>query len=99
MGRVSTTLLVSGSVHGNARDHVIHLYLDRVAQVRAIFQLADSPYIQSATAAFLAQPLVYIQPFHIIATPEDQPDTRLWMLERVYDPSMPASRAGLIIPL
>lgn len=70
-----------------------------VVQVRAIFQLAHSPHIQSATMAFLTQPLVYIQPFDIVATPEDQLDTRLWILERIYTSSTPACRAGLIIPL
>ncbi|KAI6139186.1 hypothetical protein BKA82DRAFT_4332359 [Pisolithus tinctorius] len=49
-----------------------------------------------------SQPLLYVQPFHIIATPESQLDTCLWMLERVYSPSLCLTLAccvGFILPL
>src|SRR5438445_11253282 len=64
-----------------------------------IFQLSCSLHILSATEAFLTQPLVYVQPFHIIATPQDHPDMHLWMLECIYNSSPPACHAGLIILL
>ncbi|KAI6156556.1 hypothetical protein BKA82DRAFT_3964805, partial [Pisolithus tinctorius] len=74
-----------------------------VAEVRVIFQLNRShQFRDSSLPDSLTQPLIYVRPFHIIATPEDQPDTRLWILERGYSPHSPqalACRSGFIIPL
>ncbi|KAI6023438.1 hypothetical protein EDC04DRAFT_2574545 [Pisolithus marmoratus] len=73
-----------------------------VAEVWAVFQLICSCHSQDLLPDFLSQPLLYIQPFHVITTPDSQLGTCLWMLERVYSPSLPQAPAchiGLIIPL
>ncbi|KAF9234842.1 hypothetical protein BU15DRAFT_52103, partial [Melanogaster broomeanus] len=72
-----------------------------VAQVRVIFQLTPPARSKDKLPDFLALPLLYIQPFDITATPDDQPHTRLWMLKRSFsEPRRPGSaRAGLVIPL
>ncbi|KIO11448.1 hypothetical protein M404DRAFT_126753 [Pisolithus tinctorius Marx 270] len=75
---------------------------DHVAQVRVVFRMTRSHRSQEPPPPFLAQPLLYVQPFHIIATPESQLDTCLWMLERVYSPSLrptSACHVGFILPL
>ncbi|KAI5998547.1 hypothetical protein F5J12DRAFT_928852 [Pisolithus orientalis] len=72
-----------------------------VAQVQVVFQMAHSHHSQELPPPFLAQPLLYVQPFHIITTPESQLDTCLWMLERVYSPSLCPTLAccvGFILP-
>ncbi|KAI6115800.1 hypothetical protein EDD17DRAFT_1470754 [Pisolithus thermaeus] len=72
-----------------------------VAEVRAVFQLICSRRSRDLPD-FLSQPLLYVRPFRVIATPDSQPDTRLWILERVYSPSSPqapACRMGFILPL
>ncbi|KAI6166406.1 hypothetical protein EDD17DRAFT_1753251 [Pisolithus thermaeus] len=72
-----------------------------VAEVRAVFQLIHSCRSHDLPD-FLSQPLLYVRPFHVIATPDSQPDTHLWILERVYSPSSPqapACRMGFILPL
>ncbi|KAG2352440.1 hypothetical protein BDR07DRAFT_1384263 [Suillus spraguei] len=49
---------------------------------------------------FLLHPLLYVQPFHIVKTPEDLEDTQLWKLERVYAPAtQPKTRTGFVIPI
>ncbi|KAF9231725.1 hypothetical protein BU15DRAFT_55803 [Melanogaster broomeanus] len=75
--------------------------VDSVAQVRVIFQLTPPARSKDKLPDFLALPLLYIQPFDITATPDDQPHTRLWMLKRSFsEPRRPGSaRAGLVIPL
>ncbi|KAI9574278.1 hypothetical protein HD554DRAFT_2010549, partial [Boletus coccyginus] len=72
-----------------------------VAQVWVVFQLASPVCSRDKPPHFLAQPLLYIQPFDITAIPDDQPNTWLWMLKRVFsDPCCPGSvHVGLIIPL
>ncbi|KAG1829890.1 hypothetical protein DFJ58DRAFT_719664 [Suillus subalutaceus] len=45
-------------------------------------------------------PLLYVQPFRIVKTPEDLEDTRLWKLERVYAPAtQPKTHTGFVIPI
>ncbi|KAG1886946.1 uncharacterized protein F5891DRAFT_1200262 [Suillus fuscotomentosus] len=46
-----------------------------VAQVRIVFQLAPPQCSTAKLPDFLSHPLLYVQPFHIITTPEDLEDT------------------------
>ncbi|KAI6098239.1 hypothetical protein EV401DRAFT_2148854 [Pisolithus croceorrhizus] len=82
----------------NTHEQSLHNHGYHAAEVRTVFQLTSSCRSQT-TPPFLSQPLLYVQPFNVIATPEDQPDTRLWILERVYTPSLPPARMGFVIPL
>ncbi|KIK12718.1 hypothetical protein PISMIDRAFT_32753, partial [Pisolithus microcarpus 441] len=84
------------NVDGQSQDNPVH-----VAEVRAVFQLVRSHHSRDLPD-FLSQPLLYVWPFHVIATPDSQLDTCLWILERVYSPSSPqapACRIGFILPL
>ncbi|KAI5983005.1 hypothetical protein F5J12DRAFT_787988 [Pisolithus orientalis] len=95
LGNCDAVLLnVNGQSQHNPGYHIV--------QVRVVFWMACSHCSQEPPPPFLAQPLLYIQPFHIIATPESQLDTCLWMLERVYSPSLRptlACHVGFILPL
>ncbi|KAI6009745.1 hypothetical protein PISMIDRAFT_117447 [Pisolithus microcarpus 441] len=84
------------NVDGQSQDNPVH-----VAEVRAVFQLVCSHHSRDLPN-FLSQPLLYVRPFHVIATPDSQLDTHLWILKRVYSPSSPqapACRIGFILPL
>ncbi|KAI9573719.1 hypothetical protein HD554DRAFT_2013079 [Boletus coccyginus] len=71
-----------------------------VAQVRAIFQLASPSCSKVKLPSFLDLPLLYVQPFEVVATPNNKLDTRLWKLRQVSsDPHPGLVRAGLVIPL
>ncbi|KAI6020817.1 hypothetical protein BKA83DRAFT_4464486 [Pisolithus microcarpus] len=59
-------------------------------KVRTVFQLTSS-HCSQTTPTFFAHPLLYVQPLNVIATPDNQPDTRLWTLK--------GSHMGFIIPL
>ncbi|KAG2370253.1 hypothetical protein BDR07DRAFT_1503414 [Suillus spraguei] len=70
-----------------------------VAQVCIVFQLAPPQHSTAKLPDFLLHPLLYVQPFHIVKTPEDLEDTQLWKLERVYAPAtQPKTRTGFVIP-
>ncbi|KAG2036264.1 hypothetical protein BDR03DRAFT_1056640 [Suillus americanus] len=71
-----------------------------VAQVRIVFQLAPPRRSTAKLPDFLLHPLLYVQPFRIVKTPEDLEDTQLWKLERVYAPAtQPKTRTGFVIPI
>lgn len=75
-------------------------YLVSVAQVRIVFQLAPPRRSTAKLPDFLSHPLLYVQPFRIVTTPEDLEDTRLWKLERVYAPeTQPKTRTRFVIPI
>ncbi|KAG9310720.1 hypothetical protein JVU11DRAFT_9321 [Chiua virens] len=81
------------SEHNPGRKHP-------VAQVRVIFQLASPSRSKVKLPGFLDLPLLYVQPFEVVATPDNEPDTRLWRLKRVFSDLHPGlARTGLVIPL
>ena len=61
-----------------------------------MFQLAGPPHFKLKLSGFLESPLVYVQPFSITATLDDQPHTQLWMLRHVFSGLV---CTGLILPL
>ena len=69
---------------------------DPVIQVQAIFQLASLPRSKLKLPGFLESPLIYVQPFSITATLDDQPHTQLWMLRHIFSGSV---HTRLILPL
>ncbi|KAI6095783.1 hypothetical protein EDD17DRAFT_1774437 [Pisolithus thermaeus] len=96
-----TTWAVSYMMYISRMANVLLIHTVHVAEVRAVFQLIHSCRSHDLPD-FLSQPLLYVRPFHVIATPDSQPDTHLWILERVYSPSSPqapACRMGFILPL
>ncbi|KAI6009132.1 hypothetical protein EDC04DRAFT_2610724 [Pisolithus marmoratus] len=77
LGNCDAVLLnVDGQSQANPGFHV--------AEVWAVFQLICSCHSQDLLPDFLSQPLLYIQPFHVITTPDSQLDTCLWILERIW---------------
>jgi hypothetical protein len=70
-----------------------------VAQVRIVFQLAPPRHSTAKLPDFLLHPLLYVQPFRIVTTPDDLEDTWLWKLERVYAAAQPKTRTGFVIPI
>ncbi|KAG1896381.1 uncharacterized protein F5891DRAFT_958756 [Suillus fuscotomentosus] len=56
----------------------------RVAQVRLVFQ----PIIRRGSnldlPTYLSTPLLYVQYFHFIASPDEQPELSMWTVERSY---------------
>ncbi|KAG9310744.1 hypothetical protein JVU11DRAFT_9350 [Chiua virens] len=73
-----------------------------IVQVKAIFQLANPPRFKVKLPGFLDLPLLYVQPFKVAATPDNEPDTRMWRFSRVFSdfhPGLARARAGLVIPL
>ena len=64
-----------------------------MAQVHAIFQPHAPPCSQFLTPSYLDKPLIYIQPFHIVTKPEQQPELRIYTVKR----KLP--RAGTIVPI
>ncbi|KAL4062740.1 hypothetical protein J3A83DRAFT_4363134 [Scleroderma citrinum] len=53
-----------------------------VAQVCTIFHPHTPPCSKVKVPLYLKAPLIYLQPFHVIATPEHQPELQMWTLER-----------------
>ncbi|KAH7902989.1 hypothetical protein BJ138DRAFT_1198890 [Hygrophoropsis aurantiaca] len=73
-----------------------------VAQVRAVFQPRLPPRSKANVPPFLEQPLLYVQPFHITCTPEQDPELAMWVIERnIIQSSNPDqhTREGTIVPL
>ncbi|KAG1765674.1 hypothetical protein EDD22DRAFT_1014434 [Suillus occidentalis] len=73
----------------------------RVAQVRLIFQ----PMIQRGSnldlPTYLSTPLLYIQFFHFITSPHEQPELAMWSVERTYvqDNAGNRYRHGAVVPV
>ncbi|KAI6151216.1 hypothetical protein BKA82DRAFT_4329081 [Pisolithus tinctorius] len=55
-----------------------------VAQVCTIFQPHACPCSKVEAPLHLNNPLIYLQPFCVIATPEQQPEMQMWTLERCF---------------
>lgn len=68
----------------------------------AIFQPRLPPRSKLEVLPYLTQPLLYIQPFHVTRTPEQDPDLQMWILERNIMQSTGSGndiREGVVIPL
>ncbi|KIM65075.1 hypothetical protein SCLCIDRAFT_22891 [Scleroderma citrinum Foug A] len=72
-----------------------------VVQVRAIFQPHTPSRSKLQAPPYLDKPLIYIQPFHVVATPDQQPELRMWTVERtiLHAEGGKTTREGLIIPI
>ena len=79
--------------------NILHVVESFVAQVRAIFQPRAPSRSKLQVPPYLDTPLIYVQPFHIIDTPE--PELRMCTLERniFHAESGQPTREGLIIPI
>ncbi|KAI6143658.1 hypothetical protein BKA82DRAFT_28542, partial [Pisolithus tinctorius] len=56
---------------------------------------------QVETPPYLNHPLVYLQPFCVIATPQQQPELQMWTLERCFSHMEEGgeTREGLVVPI
>ncbi|KAI6139499.1 hypothetical protein BKA82DRAFT_3988476 [Pisolithus tinctorius] len=72
-----------------------------VAQVRTIFQPCARPRSKVETPPYLNHPLIYLQPFCVIATPQQQPELHMWTLERCFSHMEEGGemREGLVVPI
>lgn len=71
-----------------------------VAQVRAVFQPRAPPRSRIPTPSYLDKPLIYIQPFHIVTKPEQQPELRMYTVKRMLHAEGGwITRAGTIVPI
>ena len=88
-------------------SHGLHSFLYLVApsyvtQVRTIFQPHLPPRSKLEIPPYLVQPLLYIQPFHVTRTPEEDPNLDMWILKRNIVQSADSGgdlHEGVIIPL
>lgn len=72
-----------------------------VAQVRTVFQPRLPSHSKVRIPPGLQEPLLYVQPLHVVSTPEQQPEMRMWVLERntTLTECGDVVREGLIVPL
>ena len=70
-----------------------------VAQVRAIFQPRPPPRSRSELPFYLAEPLVYVQPFRVLSSPDDWPELGMYVLKREFIPDRGMHCRGLIVPM
>lgn len=72
-----------------------------MAQVRAVFQPRAPSHSRLQVPPYLDKPLVYVQPFHVVSTPDQQPELRMWIVERnvLRAEAGQTTREGLIIPI
>ena len=72
-----------------------------MAQVRAVFQPRTPSHSRLQVPPYLNKPLVYVQPFHVVSTPDQQPELWMWIVERniLCAESGQTTREGLIIPI
>jgi hypothetical protein len=49
--------------------------------------------------AFLSDPLIYVQYFHFVASPDERPDVAMWTVQRIFHHDQGASRYGAVVPL
>jgi len=68
-----------------------------VAQVRAIFQPRAPSRSRLQAPLYLEKPLIYVQPFHVVCTPEQQLESWMWTVERNVFQS--GQHEGLVIPI
>ena len=70
------------------------------AQVRAVFQPRAPPRSRIPTPSYLDKPLIYIQPFHIVTKPEQQPELRMYTVKRMlHTEGGRITRVGTIVPI
>ena len=55
-----------------------------VAQVQVIFQPCPPPCLGLELPFYLAEPLVYMQPFRVLFSPGDWPELGMYVLEREF---------------
>ncbi|KAG1843883.1 hypothetical protein F4604DRAFT_1884546 [Suillus subluteus] len=71
-----------------------------VAQVRLIFQ-PNLPHASNLVLpSYLSCPLLYIQYYHFVASPNDRPELAMWTVERSYvEDQHGKHRCGGVVPL
>ncbi|KAI9568687.1 hypothetical protein HD554DRAFT_2204916 [Boletus coccyginus] len=69
--------------------------------VRMVFKLHLTPFMmQDLHFNFLLTPLLYVQHFKVCQTPDEDPSTRMWMVERcLVETEQGTIRLGEVIPL
>ncbi|KIM66385.1 hypothetical protein SCLCIDRAFT_110592 [Scleroderma citrinum Foug A] len=70
-----------------------------VAQVHAVFQPRAPSRSRLQAALYLEKPLIYVQPFHVVCTPDQQPELRMWTVERNTFHTESGRCEGLVIPI
>lgn len=71
-----------------------------MAQVCAIFQPRTPLCSKLQPPPYLDEPLIYIQPFRVLATPEQQPELGMLTIERsLRQETGHLVREGLVIPI
>lgn len=74
----------------------------RVAQVRLIFQPTIRRGSNIDLPTYLSTPLLYIQYFHFVTSPNQQPELSMWTVERTYVQDHTSGnryRQGAVIPV
>ncbi|KIK34957.1 hypothetical protein CY34DRAFT_110084, partial [Suillus luteus UH-Slu-Lm8-n1] len=73
---------------------------NRVAQVRLIFQPNLPRTSDLVLPSYLSCPLLYIQYYHFVASPNDRPELAMWTVERSYvEDQHGKRRCGGVVPL
>ncbi|KAG1789209.1 uncharacterized protein HD556DRAFT_1202437, partial [Suillus plorans] len=72
----------------------------RVAQVRLVFQPNLPRASNLVLPSYLSCPLLYIQYYHFVASPNDHPELAMWTVERSYvEDQHGKHRCGGVVPL
>lgn len=66
-----------------------------------VFQPCLPPHSKVQTPSYLAQPLLYVQPFHVTLTLNEQPELGMWVVERNFRQALDGqvTHEGRVIPL
>ena len=66
-----------------------------------VFQPCPPPRSRVQIPSYLTQPLLYVQPFHVALTPNEQPELGMWVVERNLRQALDGqiTREGRVIPL
>ncbi|KAG2122975.1 hypothetical protein BD769DRAFT_1359974 [Suillus cothurnatus] len=76
LGNCDTVLIDAMGINGKMTSYV--------AQVRVIFQPVVRRGSNLELPSYLSDPLLYVQFFRFISSPEDRPELAMWTVERAY---------------
>ena len=70
-----------------------------VVQVCAVFQPRAPSHSRLQAPSYLEKPLIYVQPFHVVCMPDQQPESWMWTVERNTFHTESSQCEGLVIPI